>query len=99
MREFEKEMLTVQEFSEKANITVTYTRQLLREGKIKSVKMGREWRIYREEANKYLGIVGDSKSMEMQLYIKELESKVKNFEMQIATFRNIVGTLENIVGM
>ena len=46
-----------------------------------------------------MGIVGDSKNMEMQLYIKELEEKGKNFEMQITTFRNIVGTLENIVGI
>jgi len=99
MRQFEKDMLTVQEFSERANITVSYARQLLREGRIKSVKVGKEWRIYREEANNYLGIVGDSKNMEMQLYIKELEAKVKNFEMQITTFRNIVGTLENIVGI
>lgn len=41
MREFEKEMLKVQEFSKKANITVTYARQLLREGSIKSVKVGK----------------------------------------------------------
>lgn len=99
MNSLQQEMLTVQEFSEKANITVTYARQLLRERKINGVKVGKSWRIYTEEVNKYLGIVGDSKSMEMQLYIKELEAKVKNCEMQIATFRNIVGTLENIVGM
>lgn len=99
MREIEKEMLTVEEFSTKANITVTYARQLLREGKVNGTKVGKEWRIYREAANKYLGIIGDSRSMEMQLYIKELESKVKKFEMQIATFRNVVGTLENIVGL
>lgn len=99
MENIAKEMLTVQEFSGKADITVAYTRQLLREGKIKALKVGKEWRIYKEEANKYLGIVGDSKSMEMQLYITELEAKVKNFEMQIATFKNIVGTLESIVGL
>lgn len=99
MREIQKEMLSVEEFSQKANITITYTRQLLRERKIEGIKIGKEWRIYQQEANKYLGIVGDSKSMEMQLYIKELEAKVKNFEMQISTFRNIVGTLENIVGI
>lgn len=99
MKNIEKDMLTVQEFSEKANITEMYARQLLRERKINGIKIGKSWRIYTEEANKYLGIVGDSKSMEMQLYIKELEAKVRNFEMQITTFRNIVGTLENIVGM
>ena len=99
MRELEKEMLTVQEFCEKANITTPYARQLLRDGRVRGVKVGKEWRIYREEVNEYLGIVGDSKSMEMQLYIKELEAKVKNFEMQINTFKNIVGTLGNIVGI
>lgn len=99
MINIEKDMLSVEEFSKKANITVTYARQLLRESKINGIKIGKEWRIYREEANKYLGIVGDVGNMEMQLYIKELEAKVKNFEMQIATFRNIVSTLENIVGL
>lgn len=99
MSKLNKEMLTVEEFSQKANITLTYARQLLREEKIKGIKVGKEWRIYREEANKYLGIAGDYENMEMQLYIKELEAKVKNFEIQITTFRNIVGTLENIVGI
>ena len=56
MREIEKEMLTVEEFSTKANITVTYARQLLREGKVNGTKVGKEWRIYREAANKYLEI-------------------------------------------
>ena len=99
MSKLNKDMLTVQEFSEKANITVTYARQLLREKKINGLKVGKEWRISKEDANKYLGILTDVKMIEKEIYIKDLESKLKNYEMQIATFRNIVGTLENIVGM
>ena len=51
-----KEMLSVDEFARKANITVTYARQLLREGKVRGVKIGKEWRISREEVDVYLGI-------------------------------------------
>ena len=35
MNDYKKKMLSVEEFSQKANITVTYARQLLREGKIR----------------------------------------------------------------
>lgn len=99
MRVMEKEMLTVEEFSNMANISLAHTRQLLREKKIKGLKVGKEWRILKEDANSYLGILTDVKMIEKEIYIKDLEAKLKSYEMKIATFRNIVGTLENIVGM
>lgn len=94
-----KEMLTVEEFSNMANISLAHTRQLLREKRINGVKVGKEWRISKEDANNYLGILTDVKMVEKEIYIKDLESKLKNYEMQINTFRDIVGTLGNIVGI
>lgn len=94
-----KEMLTVEEFSNMANISLAHTRQLLREKKINGVKVGKEWRILKEDANNYLGILTDIKMVEKEIYIKDLEAKLKNYEMQINTFRNILGTLGNIVGI
>lgn len=92
-------VLSVEHFSKEASITLSHARQLLREGKVKGMKVGKEWRITREEANRYLGITTDIKSMEKELYIKELEGLIKRYEMQMNTFKNIVGTLGNIVGV
>lgn len=94
-----EEMITVEQLAEKANISLAHTRQLLREGKICGVKIGKEWRVTVNEANKYLGIKTDMQSVEKHMYIKELEAKIQNYELQISTFKNIVGTLGNIVGI
>ena len=84
-----KEMLSVDEFARKANITVTYARQLLREGKVRGVKIGKEWRISREEVDVYLGITTDIKSVEQELYIRELENKdYKALEKGLSTTWN-----------
>lgn len=99
MNDYKKKMLSVEEFSQKANITVTYARQLLREGKIRGVKLGKEWIVDNKEVDIYLGITTDIEIVRKDMYIKELETKLKNYEMQINTFRNIVGTLGNIVGI
>lgn len=99
MRDVKSVVISVEEFSKEANITLAHTRQLLREGKIKGIKLGKEWRITREEANRYLGITTDIISIEKELYIKELEAKLSTYEMQINTFKNVVGTLGNIVGI
>ena len=99
MNDYKKKMLSVEEFSQKGNITVTYARQLLREGKIRGVKLGKEWRVDNKEVDIYLGITTDIEIVRKDMYIKELETKLKNYEMQINTFRNIVGTLGNIVGI
>lgn len=99
MNDYKKKMLSVEEFSQKANITVTYARQLLREGKIRGIKLGKEWRVDNKEVDIYLGITTDIEIVRKDMYIKELETKLKNYEMQINTFRNIVGTLGHIVGI
>lgn len=99
MKDLKKEMISVEEFSDMANITLAHTRQLLREGKVMGVKVGKEWRISKDVANSYLGISTDIKVVEKEMYIKELESKLRNYEMQITTFKNIVDTLGNIVGL
>ncbi|EOR24456.1 hypothetical protein A500_12664 [Clostridium sartagoforme AAU1] len=93
------EVYSVEEFALKAGITTAHARQLLREKKLKGIKVGRSWKISKTEVNNYLGIQTDIGAIEKEIYIKELEAKVKNFEMQINTFKNLVDTLGNIVGL
>lgn len=93
------DMICIKEVSTKAQLTEPHIRQLLREGKIQGRKIGKEWRVSREELNRYLGIKTDMQSLEKDLYIKDLEGKIRNYEMQMDTFKNLVNTLGNIVGM
>lgn len=86
-------MLDIEEASVKANLTKSHLRQLLREGKIKGIKSGKEWRIAREELNKYLGIKTDIQSLEKDIYIKELEGKVRYYQFVLDTVK---GNLSNI---
>ena len=51
-----KEIITVEEFSSMANLTLAHTRQLLREGKLNGKKVGKEWKITREDENYELQI-------------------------------------------
>ena len=48
------EMLTLKEACKKAKLTIPHIRQLLREEKIKGIKIGKDWRISTFELNKYL---------------------------------------------
>lgn len=91
-------MLSIKEAAAKANLSEAHVRQLLREGKITGMKVGKEWRITREALDSFLGIKTDTESLKKDLYIKELEGRVKNYEIRMSTIKNIVGTLENILG-
>lgn len=99
MKIIENEMLSVDEFAQMANISLPHVRQLLRENKIKGVKVGKTWRINREEVNNYLGITTDIKSMEREFMILELKAKLNATESQLENFKNIVGVLANMVGV
>lgn len=93
------DMYSVDEFATKAGITTAHTRQLLREGKIKAIKVGKEWRVNKEEANKYLGIKTDMSIVEKELIISELQGKLKITENKLETFKNLIGVLANMAGI
>ena len=90
-------ILSIKEVAETAKLTEQHVRQLLREGKIKGTKVGKEWRVSKEDLNRYLGIEDNAQSMEKDLYIKELEGRIKTYEVQMTTLKNLVNTLNNIV--
>ena len=90
-------ILSIKEVAETAKLTKQHVRQLLREGKIKGTKVGKEWRVSKEDLNRYLGIEDNAQSMEKDLYIKELEGRIKTYEVQMTTLKNLVNTLNNIV--
>ena len=90
-------ILSIKEVAETAKLTEQHVRQLLREGKIKGTKVGKEWRVSKEALNRYLGIEDNAQSMEKDLYIKELEGRIKTYEVQMTTLKNLVNTLNNIV--
>ena len=76
----------------------SYINNLIRQGKIKAIKSGKEYLIHLNEVNKYLGIETDEEIYKKELYIKELEGKLKAYEIQFSTVKNLVGTLESLVG-
>jgi len=90
-------MLNIEEASVMANLTKSHLRQLLREGKIKGIKAGKEWRIAREELNRYLGIKTDMQSLEKDIYIKELEGKVKYYQFVLNTVKGNVSNIEDLL--
>ena len=91
-------MLSIKEFAAEAKLSEPHVRQLLRDGKLNGVKAGKEWRITKEEADRFLGFRSDPGTVKKELYIKDLESKLKTYEVQISTVKNLISTLEQIVG-
>lgn len=86
-------MLTVEEVAKEAKGNIQLIRKEIREGKLKAVKCGREYRVTREELNKYLGIEINEESLKRELYIKELEGKVKHLTFIL---NSVKGNLNNI---
>lgn len=99
MKNFEVEMLGVEEAAKIANLTEDHLRELLRLGKIKATKTGRLWRISKDDLNDYLGIKSDFKSFQREIYIKELESEVKSLRLKLklveSNLTNIFGIMQN----
>lgn len=91
------ELLKTDEVAEMLGKPRTYISTLIRQGKIKATKSGKEYLIHRKEVDRYLGIDTDEETYKKELYIKELESKIKTYELQFSTVKNLVGTLENLV--
>lgn len=89
MQTKEKAILKLKEISEKFDIPVTRLTLLIRQGKLKVVKSGKEYVVTSNEIHRYLGIEITSESLEREIYIKELESKIKNYEMKINTLENL----------
>lgn len=93
----EKVMINIKEFAEKANLSEDHVRALLREGKVKGIKVGREWRISCKEVEKFLGINDSSQIVKMDRYIKELESKVERYEGKMCALTNVINSMTEIV--
>lgn len=93
------DMYTVEEFAEKAKITTAHARQLLREKKLKGIKVGKSWKISKVEVNSYLGIQTDIGTMEREILISELQNKLVLKESQLENLKSIVGVLANMVGI
>ena len=93
----DKSIMNLKEISEKYDIPVNRLTSLIRQGKLKAVKSGKEYIVTLNEIHKYLGIETSSESLERELYIKELESKIKNYEIQLMTIKNCIGMIENVV--
>ncbi len=98
----EKQWMSCEEFAQKAGLSTGYVRELCVIGKkdkengIIAEKLGRAWRIPITEFNRKLNIEKQEKSLEREVYIKELEQKIKNLELQISTIKNLVLSFSNI---
>lgn len=93
------EVYSVEEFAIKAGITTAHARQLLREKKLKGIKVGKSWKISKVEVNSYLGIETDVGAMEREILISELQNKLVLKESQLENLKSIVGVLANMVGI
>lgn len=93
----EKAILKLKEISEKYDIPVNRLTSLIRQGKLKAVKSGKEYIVTLNELHRYLGIETTSEGLEKELYIRELENKIKNYEMQLLTIKNCIGTIDQVI--
>ena len=93
----DKTIMNLKNISEKYDIPVNRLTSLIRQGKLKAVKSGKEYIVTLNEIHKYLGIETSSESLERELYIKELESKIKNYEIQIIAIKNCIGMIDQVI--
>lgn len=89
-----KTWYSVEEVAELLGVSKQTIRDKLSTKEIKGNKVGREWRILKQEVNSILGI---SNTDERDQYIKELESKVNYLTLQVETFKNIANSLVNVI--
>lgn len=90
-----REWYTVEEVSNLLGISKYTVREKLSTKEIKGTKVGREWRILKDEVNSILGIA--TKVDKKDEYIKELEAKVKYLTLQNETFKNIANSLVSVI--
>lgn len=93
----EKTILKLKDISEKYDIPVNRLTSLIRQGRLKAVKSGKEYVVTLTEIHRYLGIETTSEGLEKELYIKELESKLKNYEILMESIKNCVTMIDNVV--
>lgn len=93
----EKTILKLKEISEKYDIPVNRLTSLIRQGRLKAVKSGKEYVVTLTEIHRYLGIETTSESLEKELYIRELESRIKNYEIQLMAIKNCIGMIDNVI--
>lgn len=91
----EKNWYSVEEVSKILGVSKQTVRDKLSTKEIKGNKVGREWRILKDEVNSILGI--ETKTNEKDSYIKELEDKVKYLTLQNETFKNIAISLTKVI--
>ncbi|MDU3526586.1 helix-turn-helix domain-containing protein [Clostridium sp.] len=91
----ERNWYSVEEVSKILGVSKQTVRDKLSTKEIKGNKVGREWRILKDEVNSILGI--ETKTNEKDSYIKELEDKVKYLTLQNETFRNIAISLTEVI--
>ena len=91
----EKQWMSCEEFAQKAGLSTGYVRELCVIGKkdkengIIAEKLGRAWRIPITEFNRKLNIEKQEKSLEREVYIKELEQKISTIKNLVLSFSNI----------
>ncbi|AVK48966.1 hypothetical protein AXY43_13540 [Clostridium sp. MF28] len=93
----EKTVLKLKEISEKYDIPVNRLTSLIRQGRLKAVKSGKEYVVTLTEIHRYLGIETTSESLEKELYIRELESRIKSYEIQLMAIKNCIGMIDKVV--
>lgn len=93
----EKTILKLKDISEKYDIPVNRLTSLIRQGKLKAVKSGKEYVVTLTEIHRYLGIETTSESLEREVYIKELEGKIKSYEILMDSIRNCVNMMDNVI--
>ena len=91
----DKAWYSVEEASKLLGISKQTVRDKLATKEITGTKIGREWRILKDEVNSILGI--SNKVDEKDQYIKELESKIEYLTLQIESFKNIANSLVKII--
>ena len=96
--EISKEMINVEDVSKFTNFKESYVRQLLREGKIKGIKVGKEWRIHKKELYDFLGVETDIEMVEKEVYIKELQAQVSSYKTKLQAMEGLVNGIYNILG-
>lgn len=72
--------------------------KMIREKKIKAVKVGNTWKISESALNEFLGLENNKEDVKQQLYIQRLESEVKSYKQQLSMLKNILNSATNIIG-
>lgn len=93
------ELLRTKQVAEELSQPLQFVQKIIREGRLKATKSGKEYLVTRQDLNKYLGIENVDEFLKKDLEIAQLKSKIKNYELQISTLKGVLGTLNNIVGL